>query len=258
MPSLNLRRPVLIIVAATLLAGCGGSADDDSRVRVVAAGYPLTYAAQQLGLRDVRVSELAMDDAAAGHDVEPTKSQLRLLRDADVVLWLGDGVQPELGKVLADLSGDVRLVDVLAVDGVETDDSADGTDPHVWLDPIRFQVVVDAAADALAEAGIADAPRRGDNLGEELRAADTRYRLLLQKCETRTIAADAHGELAYLADRYDLRLQAQPMLGASSLLDARPADGGDYLDVLEAQFDTLRNDLGCTAVNPTIDPTPTE
>jgi zinc transport system substrate-binding protein len=79
-------------------------------------------------------------------------------------------------------------------------------DPHVWLDPVRYREVVDAVADALAEADPDRARayrRNAARLDRELRALDADFETGLADCRSRTVLT-AHDAFGWLAARYDL------------------------------------------------------
>jgi len=113
--------------AVVVAAGCGGSQSTDGRTRVVAAFYPLAYAAEQIGGATVEVRNLT-PPGAEPHDVELSPREVEAVRSADVVLYLGGGFQPAVEQAVAGASGTV--VDVLPGLAV-------GDDPHVWLDRFR-------------------------------------------------------------------------------------------------------------------------
>ena len=152
-------RIVLTLVASLGLAGCGGDrppaapadaspAVEEERLAVVAALYPLAWAAERVGGGRVEVTNLT-PPGADPHDVELSARDVGRVHDADLVLYLGDGFQPALERILAGAT--TRRVDLL--EGLELrrgiahdhdhghgeDDEDDGgVDPHVWLDPLRF------------------------------------------------------------------------------------------------------------------------
>ena len=78
-------RIVLTLVAAAAFAGCGGSSSESSTI--VAAFYPLAYAAEQVAATE-RTSQF--DPAGLEpHDLELSGSDIRTIADARLVLYLG-------------------------------------------------------------------------------------------------------------------------------------------------------------------------
>ncbi len=174
-------RSVLLVLL--VLAGCGGSDGDDAEA-VVAAFYPLAWAAEQIVVEGTEVVNLT-PPGVEPHDVELSPRDVEAIRDARVVLYAGGGFQPAVEDAVAEREG--ISLDVLAGD----------RDPHIWLDPVRFAQVVTEVGGAVGR------PERANELASELIRLDTSYRLGLQRCERRTLVT-SHAAFGHLADRYDL------------------------------------------------------
>ena len=120
------------------LTGCNsGNGEGAATTDVVAAFYPLAYAAQQVGGADVRVRNLT-PAGAEPHDLELTAGDAKEVDDADLVVYLGDGFMPGLQEAVANRSR--ASLDLLAGQHLTVGKSENGEramDPHVWLDPIR-------------------------------------------------------------------------------------------------------------------------
>jgi zinc transport system substrate-binding protein len=203
---------VLAIIAAALLAGCGGSDDaGDGRQTVVAAFYPLAWAAERIGGDAVKVTNLT-PPGAEPHDIELSARDVERIRDADLVVYLGEGFQPGVEDAAEEASGET--LDVLggqtlrpasAGHGHEDEESSEegeeheegGLDPHVWLDPARLAAIVERLG---AELGAED---RATELAGDLRTLDRELRQGLTTCDRREIVT-SHAAFGYLAARYDL------------------------------------------------------
>lgn len=195
-------------MATAGLAGCGGGPSDSAPTVVVASFYPLAYAAEQVGGSTVVVRNLT-PAGAEPHDLEATPSDVRALRDADLVLLLGNRFQPQLEDAAGDGDGVLRALDIPGLRLLSSNDS------HVWLDPLRYAVVVDRIGDALGR------PEQAERLARRLRALDREYRAGLADCERREIVT-SHDAFAYLAARYGLRQVA--IAGASPEGEPAPRD----------------------------------
>lgn len=222
------RRVAIALPLCLVVAACG-SADQDSatggsaggdRLVVAAAFYPIEEVVTRVGGAAVDVVGLVPPGQPA-HDHELTPSQLEALGASDVVFYLGSGFQPSVEKAVDALPDDVVTVDLLesvtllavtptlaGVDG-ETDGEtlADGTDPHVWLDPANMQRLAKTVATTLAAA----APDRAttftdgaETYGAALHTLDTEFAEGLRSCASRVIVT-SHRAFEYLARRYDLR-----------------------------------------------------
>jgi zinc transport system substrate-binding protein len=201
---------LLAVVAAVVLAsGCGSDEGDDGRT-VVAAFYPLAWAAEEVAGDDVEVVNLT-PPGVEPHDLELTARDVERVRAAEVVLYLGHGFMPALEDAV---DGHLRAVDLLEgqklrpagdehgheEDARENEAEGDESerDPHVWLDPMRLATIASAIAEELGE------PGAGEELVARLEALDAELEEGLASCERREIVT-SHAAFGYLADAYGLR-----------------------------------------------------
>jgi zinc transport system substrate-binding protein len=187
-------RIVLVAAAAglALLAACGSSSSAAKQVDVVAAFYPLAFAAEGPG---IAVHNLT-PTGAEPHDIELTPKEVADLQRADVVLYLSHDFQPAVQQAVKGASG--KRVDVLADvklrNGVG--DEKGEADPHVWLDPVLYARIVRRVGSAIGR------PR--DALARRVLALDRDYRAGLAKCARRDFVT-SHAAFGYLAARYGLK-----------------------------------------------------
>lgn len=216
-------RIVLIIVAAALAAtaaGCGGEARDAGG-EVVASFYPLAWAVSELAPdRSVRNLTPA---GAEPHDLELTPSQARAIAEADLVVYLGGGFQPAVERALESRSGST-------FDAIQREPPAAG-DPHVWLDPVAFALIVDRLGGALG------ARAEAKHLTARLQMLDREFRAGLRRCKRRVLVT-SHAAFGHLARRYGLRQVALTGLAP----EAEPGPSA-----LAALVDTVRS-TGTTIV----------
>jgi zinc transport system substrate-binding protein len=189
-------RAGIVLTLLTLLVLLGGCGSDEagSRRQVVAAFYPIAYAAERVA-PDAEVDNLT-PAGAEPHDLELSPRDVEHVRDADTVLYFGEGFMPALEQAVA---GDGQAVDLLAGQklqpGVEGDETV--PDPHVWLDPNRYADIVRKIADALGK------PGSGAELIAQLRRLDEDFRTGLAHCQRREIVT-SHAAFGYLARAYGL------------------------------------------------------
>jgi zinc transport system substrate-binding protein len=198
-----LRRLTLLAVALSMVAGACGGSGSGGRVRVVAALYPLAWAAEQVGGDRVEVEDLTPPGTDA-HDTTLTAAQRADIETADVVVFLGDiGFQPDIERAVADAQG--RIVSVTAYLRIPVP-SDTPFDPHVWLDPVNMEGVVRALARALSAAdpaGRAGYEARAADTEGRLSALDASFRSRLRGCRFTTFVA-THEAFGYLAREYGL------------------------------------------------------
>ena len=166
-------------------------------MEVVAAFYPLAYAAEQVGGRNVDVRNLT-PAGAEPHDLELSPRDVGRVRSADVVLMLGDRFQPALERAAKDADGTVvDLLSDLPLLGPSAVDEGGSHDPHVWLDPVRYERIVARVAREIPGGSAQSFDRR-------LRALDAEFEDGLAHCERHTFVT-SHAAFAYLARRYGLK-----------------------------------------------------
>lgn len=184
-------RIVLTLTLAAALAGCGGNQAPDGRT-VVAAFYPLAFAAGEIGGAGIAVRNLT-PPGVEPHDLELSGSDVRALAGAELVLYVGGGFQPALEDAIDSTSA--RAVDLL--DAVDTRASAEGVDPHVWLDPLRYAAIAERIGEEL------DRPAEAERFAARLRALDDDLERALAGCVRKELVT-SHAAFGYLAERYGL------------------------------------------------------
>jgi zinc transport system substrate-binding protein len=226
---------ILTFSVSIAVAGCGGAdaggggAAGGGMKQVVAAFYPLAFAAAEIGGAGVDVENLT-PPGAEPHDLEVSPRDVADVRDADLVVLLGHGFQPQLEDAVGDGDDVVRLLDT---PGLEVHSN---NDPHVWLDPVRYAKVVDRIGQALGEQSAAD------NLEKRLMDLDSEFRAGLANCERKEIVT-SHEAFAYLAERYGLEQVA--ITGLSPEAEPEPGKLQDVVNLVRARgvttiyFETL-------------------
>jgi zinc transport system substrate-binding protein len=178
-------RIVLVFVMTTVLPGCGGGSG--GKRTIVAAFYPLAYAAEKIGGPSFSVENLT-PPGAEPHDLELTPREVAGIQQADVVLYLSHGFQPAVSKAVEQARG--TRVDILA--GLPLH----GNDPHVWLDPVLFARIGRRIGTALH--------RPPGAFVADLQQLDRDYRDGLRDCKRHEIVT-SHEAFGYLSARYGLK-----------------------------------------------------
>ena len=216
---------ILAVAVATLLsAGCGSSSagSGEGKEHVVAAFYPLAFAAEQIGGSRVEVKNLT-PAGAEPHDLEISPRQVQAVRSADLVLLLGHGFQPQVERAAGSGRNVLHLLDTPGLGRFPNGD------PHVWLDPERFRLIVERIGTAL------HARRAARRLGVRLRALDEEYRRSLAHCRRHEIVT-SHEAIAYLAQRYGLKQVA--ITGLTPESEPTPGALRHSIDIVRATHAT--------------------
>ncbi len=160
------RRSILTLCAAALLTLQGiataATAAAQDRLSVVATTGMIADAVRAVGGDLVEVQAL-MGPGVDPHAYRQTRSDIVALARADLVLWHGLYLEAQMESFLRDLASDravVAVAETLPRDRLLAhDDYADKLDPHVWMVPELWSLVVGNVRDALSQAapGNADA-----------------------------------------------------------------------------------------------------
>jgi zinc transport system substrate-binding protein len=226
-------------LALPILTACSGSASGsagstgardgkgEAKLAVTASFYPLEFLADRIGGPYVQVTDLTKPGVEP-HDLELAPRQIAALSRADVVISLR-GLQPAVDDAVAQ-SGIRHRVDAAALTRLEdhgtevdgrhhttgdngsgsgsgggSEDDA-GSDPHVWLDPVRYAEVARGVGRALSQADPVHSAAYARNTGTlvaQLGALDTAFRDGLKNRTTDTFVT-THAAFGYLAERYGL------------------------------------------------------
>jgi zinc transport system substrate-binding protein len=225
---MKLAAAVTAATALLALTACGsadaGSASGEERIQVVAAFYPLQWAAERVGGEHVEVTGLTKPGAEP-HDLELTPKAVGGLAGSDVVVYLA-GFQPAVDEAVTtqaadagyDVTADADLTLSATDDGhdhagesadehEEHADESGAMDLHFWLDPVRLQSVVTALGERFASVDPAHTSAYRANaeaLVADLRTLDGELAAGLARCRSDELVT-GHASFAYLADRYGLR-----------------------------------------------------
>jgi zinc transport system substrate-binding protein len=208
-----MRLRVILISVAVLAAGCGGSTKHDE---IVAAFYPVAFAAEQVAPPGTKVVNLT-PPGVEPHDLELKPSDVSKLQSAKLVLLLGHGFQPQVESAVRD----DRVVYLLDTPGLDIR----GSDPHVWLDPVRYALLVERIAATLHR------PAAADSLRARLRDLDREYRAGLRDCARHEIVT-SHEAFGYLGRRYGLK--QVPITGLSPEAEPTPQRLQHVVDVVRS------------------------
>ncbi|MFC7264284.1 metal ABC transporter solute-binding protein, Zn/Mn family [Streptomyces lutosisoli] len=231
---MNVRRRLIsgtAVAAATLLglgtlSACSGSAAADGssgKLDVVASFYPMEYLAEQIGGTYVNVTTLTQPGQEP-HDLEISAQQTAQLQEADAVLYLKN-LQPAVDDAVAQSEVKARIdaasLTTLEKHGnevgghaAEHDDTAGeetgATDPHLWLDPVKYAEVAKGVGAAFEKAdpdNAATYKKNTEALVKKLDALNTQYKDGLADTKTKVFIT-THAAFGYLAERYGLTEEA--------------------------------------------------
>jgi len=224
-----LRKPRRLILCGTtlllyfLVLGCQPATELSDSPRVVASIPPLAMLAAEIRGDAAAVSSF-LPPGGNPHQFEPRPSDVRRAAQASVVVYVGEGFDDWVSKIVNEVGENsksvIRCADHVTllphlgeeVTGEEPTreehraDPAHEMDPHFWLDPIEAAQIGVELAEALAEQDpvhATDYRDRARALALQLERLDAELRDQLEPLRgTRFIAT--HAGWAYFARRYGL------------------------------------------------------
>ncbi|MDR5693816.1 MAG: zinc ABC transporter substrate-binding protein [Armatimonadota bacterium] len=174
---------------------------DGGRIPVAASFYVLGEFARAVGGERVEVTTL-IPAGGEPHEWEPSPRAVAEVRRAALFIYHGMGLDPWAERLAATLP---RSKVLNATDGLPLPRKADGQlDPHVWLDPLLAQEMVQKIAAALNRIdplGREQYEANKESYARQLRNLDSAYRNSLRSCRIRAVLT-THAFLDYLARRY--------------------------------------------------------
>ncbi|MEK9664551.1 MAG: metal ABC transporter substrate-binding protein [Candidatus Nanopelagicales bacterium] len=211
-----MRAAVLVALTALALAACAGSGADSTNSdgpTVVAAFYPLAYAAEQVGGDQIDVIDLT-PPGAEPHDLELSPSQVAQIAEADLVLYI-PGFQPAIDEAIDQVAADHALDVTAQIPLLPAEDHADDGDdhadenltgdPHVWLNPLNMSIIGTEIRDRLVmiDATAADTYTSGStDLSASMDALNAEWLQGTASCRSRDLVV-SHEAFAYLAAQYN-------------------------------------------------------
>ena len=230
-----------IISSALLLAACGTPAGDEqaqdgqadeSKVQVYTTVYPLTYFTERIGAEHVEVQSV-YPAGANEHSFEPTQQDMIKLAEADLMLYVGLGLEGFIGKA-KDTLKDEKVQFIATSDSI-TDEELDAaagphedeheeeaheaesaeedgheghehgsTDPHVWMSPVMSQKLAASIKESLVEQDPDHAKDYESNYEElvaELEELDESFVALAERVNNKTFFV-SHSAFGYISEPY--------------------------------------------------------
>ncbi|MGY0023903.1 metal ABC transporter substrate-binding protein [Streptomyces sp. YJ-C3] len=216
------------VLGLTALSACSSSSaadgKNDGKLDVVASFYPMQYLAERIGGDHVDVTNLT-EPGQEPHDLEVSAQQRGQIEESDVALYL-KGLQPAVDDAISQ-SGIGTKVDAASLTSLEKHGSEvgghaeehdhdhdhgdeNGSDPHIWLDPVKYAEVAEGVGKALQKADPDHAAEYKKNTAavvKDLDALNTAFEDGLKDTGSKVFIT-THAAFGYLAERYGLTEEA--------------------------------------------------
>lgn len=174
-----------------------------SKLRVLTTFLPIyVFTANVAGDR-AEVTNL-LPPGVGPHDYTFTPGDVQKIASADVIVMNGVNLESWMQDLVQKSGTHAVIIDASA--GVQTKDG----NPHIWLDPVRAEAMVQNIATGLTKADQGDAAAYAANTQmytAKLAALDTEIKTALAKTPNKDFIA-FHPAFGYLAERYGLNQRA--------------------------------------------------
>lgn len=190
-----------------------------SKIKVIASFYPLYEFSKNIVGEKAKVSVFT-PIGIEPHDWEPSTGDLIALKESDVFVYNGGGMEPFVDKIID--SGEYSNVlfvetthgfDLITGDHGESDHAEEHDsvyDPHIWLDPILAKEQVMAIKDSLLKVDADNAQYYEDNANTysiKLDELDSKIRTEISNCKKNTIVP-FHNAFTYFGNRYGIEIHS--------------------------------------------------
>lgn len=211
----------------------------EDRIRIIASFYPLYEFASNVGGDKAEVSSF-VPIGIEPHDWEPSTSNILELKNAQLFIYNGVGMEPFVKKLID--SGEytnVKFVETSkGITLIKSDDEHDDEtqlvyNPHIWLDPILAKHQVTMIKDAIIESDPKNKQYYEDNADRyitKLENLDLKIRNELANCKKDTFVP-FHNAYTYFANRYGLNVF--PLSGISPESEATAAELQQFVDFIK-------------------------
>lgn len=227
--------PLLVVVVALVGAACTTEAAAPSdTLRIIATTSIVGDVVSNVVGDRAEVSVL-IPPGGDPHEFQLSAKQVAELRDADLVVAIGLGLEPSIADALDDAAMDGTRVLELGP-SVNPRSLPDGSpDPHVWLDPVRMIDAARLIADMLTtlDSG-SDWSENAETYATRLAETDERIAGLIAGlgANQRKLVTN-HESFGYFAERYGLEVVGVIIPGGSTLASPSSAELAELVRIID-------------------------
>ena len=231
-----MKKFIAIIISAVLFvtafASCGSASESDNsmssdKLKIVTTIFPQYDFARQIGGDKIELTQL-LPLGSESHGYEPTVSDLSVIGQSDIFIYVGGESEPWVESTLKALKGTktvaISLLDIIdpyeeiTVPGMqeneeENEESSDKKeyDEHVWTSPKNAVKISEEICDAMCSADKANAQTYKSNLNDyisKLTALDNEFSNIVSTAKRRQIVVSDRFPFRYLCEEYGLTYSA--------------------------------------------------
>lgn len=231
-----------VLVASAACGSSPDSASPDDRPLVVAMTSILGGVIVE-AFGDSLEVDVLIEGTLDPHSFHASPDQVARLRDADLVVANGLGLEEALADILESARDDgVRVIflgdfiEPLPPAGDGPGDDPGALDPHFWLDPRRMAQTLEGLAEELADIDPARAVPWRDAAAayrDRLLELDAEIRALLSPIpDTSRKLITNHDALRYFADAYGFTIVGTVIPGATTVAEPSASDLADLVALI--------------------------
>nr|WP_246565695.1 zinc ABC transporter substrate-binding protein [Tissierella carlieri] len=215
------------------MSGCSKNTDHEEinsgRLKIITTLFPQYDFVKEIGKDKVDVN-LLLPPGVESHSYEPTPKDMVDIKNADIFIYTGEYMEPWAKKIADNIEG-YNLIITDASEGVELleghgheEDEHEGheneedenedhahdhsdKDPHIWLDPIYAQKMIDNITVALTKADKENKEfyiKNAEEYKKQLDLLDKEIAEALEKVNSKKVIYGGHSAFSYFARRYNL------------------------------------------------------
>ncbi len=197
--------------------GSGVAADPKAGVvalsqppRIVSSINPVNQIAKFIS-GDEKNNSLLISPRTSEHDYQFRPSNINILNSADVVFYISDSLENNLGKALASLKKQPKVVQLSKAKNMQlltfqTRPDEENTDVHIWLRPDNGIAIATEIANTLSALYPPSAATYKKNLERfivDVKDMDAKNKIALFKVRKKSFIID-HNSTAYFENYYDM------------------------------------------------------
>ncbi|MDU5082126.1 metal ABC transporter solute-binding protein, Zn/Mn family [uncultured Tissierella sp.] len=223
----------IISLVILLMSGCSKNTDHEEinsgRLKIITTLFPQYDFVKEIGKDKVDVN-LLLPPGVESHSYEPTPKDMVDIKNADIFIYTGEYMEPWAKKIADNIEG-YNLIITDASEGVELleghgheEDEHEGheneedenedhahdhsdKDPHIWLDPMYAQKMIDNITVALTKADKENKEfyiKNAEEYKKQLDLLDKEIAEALEKVNSKKVIYGGHSAFSYFARRYNL------------------------------------------------------
>lgn len=248
---------VLLFITTMSLAACGQTEEqvnEGDRIKIVTTFYPVYEFTKQVVGEHADVTML-IEAGQDSHNFEPSPKEMIRIAEADVFIYSSPFMETWVSAVLDTIKdSDVLIIhaaeDIPLYEEVEDEEHHDhehedddhnhdehdhshAIDPHVWVDPVFAQELVEKISVGIQTADTEHAAVYAENAAAykaELVQLDEEFKKAFEKAEDRIFVVQ-HAAFGYLARRYGLEeISISSLTSSQEISPAQMAAVGRFIE----------------------------